>query len=140
MSERELLPEIDEEQAKAIDRNLALGFAFLRDVLHRPEIVDAIPSGSTLVYRAIPLPPFELTVRLTAFRPRRTRRWSVRVTGIGEFGAPPFDRPAVRWLYSILPLVEHATWASADEAFAAFERALRTPTTPNSWLGSSAAR
>jgi hypothetical protein len=81
MSERELLPEIDEEQAKTIDRNLALGFAFLRDVLHRPGIVAEIPSGSTLAYRAIPLPPFALTVRLTAFRPRRTRRWSVRVTG-----------------------------------------------------------
>jgi hypothetical protein len=125
MSERELLPEIDDEQAKVIDRNLALGSAFLRDVLHRPEIVDEIPSGSTLAYRAISLPPFELAVRLTAFRPRRSRRWGVRVTGIGEVGAPHYDRPETRWLYSILPLVEHATWASADEAFAAIERALQ---------------
>ena len=125
MSERDLLPEIDDEQAKAIDRNLELGFAFLRDVLHRPEIVDEIPSGSTLAYRAILLPSFDLTVRLTAFRPRRSRRWGVRVTGVGDFGAPPFDHPAARWLYSILPLVEHATWASADEAFAAVERALQ---------------
>ncbi|MDQ3227630.1 MAG: hypothetical protein M3Q50_13495 [Chloroflexota bacterium] len=89
MSERELLPEIDDEQAEAIDRNLALGFAFLRDVLHRPEIVDEIPSGSTLAYRAILLPPFELDVRLTAFRPRRARRWGVRVTGVGDVHSPP---------------------------------------------------
>ena len=125
MSERESLPEIDDEQAKVIDRNLALGFAFLRDVLHRPEIVDEIPNGSTLAYRAISLSQFDLTVRLTAFHPRRSRRWGVRVTGIGEFGSPPLDRPTTRWLYSIAPLVEHATWASADEAFAAVERALQ---------------
>ena len=126
MSERELLPEIDDEQAKTIGLNLALGFAFLRDVLHRPEIVDEIPSGSTLAYCAISLPAFGLpSVRLTAFRLRRSRRWGVRVTGIGEFGSPLFDRPEARWLYSILPLVEHATWASADEAFAAIERAMQ---------------
>jgi hypothetical protein len=126
VSEREILPEIDDEQAEVIDRNLALGFAFLRDVLHRPEIVDEIPSGSRLAHRALTLPPFELPVRLTAFRPRRSRRWGVRVTGIGEVGAPPLDQPATRWLNSILPLVEHASWASADEAFAAVERAVHS--------------
>ena len=126
MSEREFLPDIDDEQAKVIDRNLALGTAFLRDVPHRPEIVDEIPSGTTLAYRAISLPAFALpSVRLTAFRPRRSRRWGVRVTGIGEFRSSLFDRPAERWLYSILPLVEHATWASDDEAFAAVESALQ---------------
>ena len=127
MSERQLLPEIDDEQAKVIDRNLALGSTFLRDVLHRPEIIDEIPSGSTLAYQEISLPAFGLpSVRLTAFRPRRSRRWGVRVTGIGEVGAPHLDRPATRWLNSILPLVEHATWASADEAFAAVERAVHS--------------
>ena len=125
MSERELLPEIDDEQAKVIDRNLELGFAFLRDVLHRPEIVDEIPSGSRLAHRAIPLPPFDLAVRLTAFRPRRSRRWGVRVTGVGEPGEPVRDHQAARWLHSIGPLVEHATWASADEAFTAIERAMQ---------------
>lgn len=109
-----------------IDRNLALGSLFLRDVLHRPEIVDEIPSGSRLAYHEVSLPAFGLSsVRLTAFRPRRSRRWGVRVTGIGEVGTSPFDRPEARWLYSILPLVEHATWASATEAFAAVERALK---------------
>jgi hypothetical protein len=125
MSECECLPEIDEEQAKAIDRNLALGAAFLRDVLHRPEIVDEIPSGSRLAHRAIDLPTFESTVRLTAFRPRQSQRWGVRVTGMGEPGEFIIDRQAARWLYSIAPLVEHATWDSADEAFAAVERALQ---------------
>ena len=127
MSEPEFLPEIDDEQAKLIDRNLELGFAFLRDVLHRPEIVDEIPSGSRLAYQEISFPEFGLaSVRLTAFRPRRSRRWGVRVTGIGEIGALPLDRPAMRWLSSIFPLVEHATWASADQAFAAVERALQS--------------
>ena len=125
MNERELLVEIDDEQAKVIDRNLALGSAFLRDVLHRPDIVHEIPSGSRLAYRAVALPPDETPVRLTAFRPRRSRRWGVRVTGIGEVGSPPIERPATRWLYSIAPIVEHATWASADEAFAAVESALQ---------------
>jgi hypothetical protein len=126
MSEPQSLPEISDEQAKVIDRNLALGAAFLRDVLHRPEITDEIPSGSRLAHQEISLPAFGLpSVRLTAFRPRRSRRWGVRVTGIGEVGSLPLDRPATRWLNSILPLVEHATWASADEAFAAVERALQ---------------
>ena len=53
MSKPESLPEIDEEQARVNDRNLALGAAFLRDVLHRPEIVDEIPSGSRLAHRAV---------------------------------------------------------------------------------------
>ena len=110
-----------------IDRRLDEGSAFLRDVLARPELTDEIPSGSTLAFRTISLHEFGLpSVRLTAFRPRRSRRWGVRVTGIGEFGVPPLDRPAMRWLYSILPLVENATWDSADEAFAAVERGLQS--------------
>jgi hypothetical protein len=125
MSEHEFLPEIDDEQAKVIDRNLALGSAFLLDVLHRPEIVGEIPSGSTLAYRAVALPLLEMSVRLTAFRPRRSRRWGVRVTGMGEPGEFVSDRQTARWFYSIAPLVERATWASADEAFVAVERALR---------------
>ncbi len=56
MSEHEFLPEVDDEQAEVIDRNPALGSAFLLDVLRRPEIVDDIPSGSTLAHRAITLP------------------------------------------------------------------------------------
>ena len=95
MTERKFLPEIDDEQAIVIDRNLALGSAFLRDVLHRREIVDEIPSGSTLAFRTISLPASALpSVRLTAFRPRRSRRWGVRVTGIGEFRSSLLDRPA----------------------------------------------
>jgi hypothetical protein len=127
MSKPESLPEIDEEQVRVIDRNLALGAAFLRDVLPRPEIIDEIPSGSTLAYQEISLPACGLpSVRLTAFRPRRSRRWGIRVTGMGEVGSRPLDRPATRWLNSILPLVEHSTWASADEAFAAVERAVQS--------------
>ncbi len=125
MRETDVLPEIDDEQAAVIDRNLALGFAFLRDVLHRPEIVNEIPSGSRLAHRDIHLPSFDATVRLTAFRPRRSQRWGVRVTGIGEPGELAIDGQPVRWLDSIFPLVEHATWASADDAFAAVERSLQ---------------
>jgi hypothetical protein len=126
MSEPVFLDEIDDEQAKTIDRNLALGSLFPRDVLHRPEIVDEIPTGSTLAYHEVSLPAFGLSsARLTAFCPHRSRRWGVRVRGIGEVGPSPFEHPEARWLYSILPLVEHATWASASEAFAAVVGALK---------------
>jgi hypothetical protein len=125
MGKPESLPEIDEEQARVNDRNLALGAAFLRDVLHRPEIVDEIPSGSRLAHRAVGLPSFDSTVRLTAFRPRQSHRWGVRVTGRGEPGESVIDGQTARWLYSIAPLVEHATWASANEACGAVERALQ---------------
>lgn len=126
MTDHDAFPEISDEQAEVIDRNLALGFAFLRDVLHHPEIVNEIPTGSRLAHRTLQLPSLELDVRLTAFLPRQSQRWGVRVTGMGEPGEPVVDGQAVRWLTSIAPLVEHATWASADEAFVAVERALQS--------------
>lgn len=122
MDERTPLPALSEEQAAQVDRNLALSSDFLRDVLHHPEIVDEIPSGATLVFHTVQFRPEP--VRLTAFRPRRDRRWGVRVTGVGAPEVPPSQRAAGRWLFSIRPLVQHATWASADEAFAAVEEAL----------------
>jgi hypothetical protein len=122
MCERAPLPELSEDQVAQIDRNLALGFDFLRDVLHRPEIVDEIPSGSTLAFRTFRIRP-GVELRLTAFRAPRSRRWGVRVTGIGA----PYDArtpDTSRWLFSIRPLMQHATWPSQNEAFAAVEGAV----------------
>lgn len=122
MSERLPLPELDDEQVARIDRNLALGFDFLRDVLRDPGLTDDIPSGSTLAFRSFRLQP-GIALRLTAFRAPRSRRWGVRVTGVGE----PYDAwmpIASRWIFSIQPLVQHASWPSEEEAFAAVEGAV----------------
>ena len=122
MSERTPLPELSDEQVAQIDRNLALGFDFLRDVLQRPEVIDDIPTGSTLAFRTFRVRP-GMALRLTAFRAPRSRRWGVRVTGIG----PPYDArtpDASRWLFSIMPLMQHAIWPSQTEAFAAVEGAV----------------
>lgn len=104
MSKRTPLPELSQDQEAQIDRNLALGFDFLRYLLRRPELVDEIPNGATLSFRTLHLRP-GVELRLTAFRPRRSRRWGVRVTG----GGPPEALTASRWLFSIQPLVQHAT-------------------------------
>ena len=122
MSERTPLPELHDEQMAQVDRNLALGFDFLHDVLRDPELTDDIPSGSTLSFRSCRLRP-GVELRLTAFRAPRSRRWGVRVTGVGE----PYDARipnASRWFFSIRPLVQYASWPSEDEAFAAVEGAV----------------
>ncbi|MFN8591647.1 MAG: hypothetical protein U0031_09335 [Thermomicrobiales bacterium] len=117
MSDGTSLPELNDEQVARIDQNLALGFDFLRDVLHDPALTDDIPTGSTLAFRSFRLQP-GVELRVTAFRAPRSRRWGVRVTGVGEpFGG--WMPIASRWVFSIQPLVQEARWASADEAFTA---------------------
>lgn len=65
-------------------------------------------------------------MRLTAFRPERDSRWSVRVTGPGDQETPPeFPRAMPDWIVSIIPLMQRATWESPDDAFAAIEEALQ---------------
>jgi hypothetical protein len=113
------LPDIDDEQAKVIDRRLRQGFAFLRDVLDNPSIVDEIPSGSTLAYRDVAIDQGE--IRLTAFRTQGSSHWRVRVTGFsGEQGITPGT-----FLWTVQPLFLSATWDSAEAAFDAFEATLQ---------------
>lgn len=129
MSDRPPLPELSDEQAAQIDRGIEQFGAFMRDVLRQPEIVNEIPSGSTLAFSTLTLPADWQPVRLTAFRPRRTKRWGVRITGIGNLeDTPTSPRAMPDWLLSIVPLMQSASWESADGAFAAINEALHRAT------------
>lgn len=123
MSDHTSLPEYSDEQVAQIERNMAKGTAFLRDVLHRPQIVDEIPNGSTLAFHDVALALGQPAVRLTAFRLRRSKRWGVRVTGVGPAGVQ--DLWGYRFMAALQPVVETATWGSSAEAFAAVEGALQ---------------
>jgi hypothetical protein len=126
MSDRTPLPELSDEQAAQVDRGIEQFGAFLRDVLRQPEIVNEIPSGSTLAFYTLTLPDDWQPVRLTTFRPRRAKRWGVRVTGIGDLeDAAAYPCAMPDWIVSIVPLMQSASWESADEAFAAIGEALR---------------
>jgi hypothetical protein len=70
--------DIDDEQAAVIDQRLGRGFAFLRDVLTGPGMLDEIPSGSTPVYRDVAKRHGE--VKLIAFRAPDRAGWGVRVS------------------------------------------------------------
>lgn len=129
MSGRVPLPELSDEQAAQVDRGIEQFGAFLGDVLRQPEIVSELPSGSTLAFHTLIHPDDWQPVRLTAFRPRGEKRWGMRVTGIGDFeNALPYPRAMPDWLVSIVPLMQRASWASADEDFAAIEEAMRRAT------------
>jgi hypothetical protein len=129
MIDRTPLPELSDEQAAQVDRGIEQFGAFMRDVLRRPEIVNEIPSGSTLAFYTLTLPDDWQPVRLTAFRPRRAKRWGVRVTGIGNLeNALVYPWAMPDWILSIVPLMQSASWESADEAFAAIEEALQRAT------------
>jgi hypothetical protein len=59
-----------------IDQRIGQSFAFMRDVLDDPSLLDEIPSGSTLAFRDIVL--LRDYVRLTVFRPATsTADWRV---------------------------------------------------------------
>jgi hypothetical protein len=103
--------------------------AFVRAVLRQPAIVYEIPSGSTLAFYTLTLPDDWQPVRLTAFRPRRSKRWGIHVTGIGYLeDAPIYPRALPDGIYSIVLLMQSASWESADDAFAAIEAALQRAT------------
>lgn len=125
MNNSDLLPEIDEERAALIDRRLVQSFKFLADVLENPMLLDEIPGGSKLAFHTLSMPNGE-TVRLTAFRPRQSRRWQVRLTGVGNPDTVNQDwwheRP---FLWQMQPLIESASWGSANAAFDALDEVLR---------------
>ena len=128
MSEHAPLPDVDEERAAVIDRTLSLSFAFLADVIEHPGLLSEIPGGAKLAFHTMILPDGE-NVRLTAFRPRQSRRWHVRVTSGGN--AEQRDQAWWRerpFLWQMQPLIESATWESAASAFAALDEALRRGT------------
>jgi hypothetical protein len=112
---------ISDEQAAVIDQRIGQGFAFLRDVLVGPSIMDEIPSGSTLAYHDVAIGQRE--VRLTAFCAPDSAGWGVRVTG--QTG---LQRDALAFLWALQPVLRDVTWETAAAAFAALEAALQRVT------------
>ena len=111
-------PDIGDEQAREIDHRIGQGFAFLRDVLADPSIVDEIPSGSTLAYRNVAIGQGE--VRLTAFHAPDSVGWGLRVSGQSGL-----QRDALAFLWALQPVLQGVTWETTAAAFAALEAALQ---------------
>lgn len=126
MNDRISLPELSDEQVALADQGIEQFGSFMRDVLRQPETLNEIPSGSTLAFYTLTLPDDWQPVRLTAFLPRGANCWGIRLTGIGD--APAYPRAMPDWIHSIVPLMQRASWESADEAFAAIEAALQRAT------------
>jgi hypothetical protein len=105
-----------------IDQRIGQSFAFMRDVLDDPSLLDEIPSGSTLAFRDIVL--LRDYVRLTVFRPATsTAKWKILM---------PTPQIAARFVgvsraWDALPRqLRKSTWNSADDALDAFESELRS--------------
>ena len=89
------LPDIDDAQAEVIDQRIGQTFAFLRDVLANPALVEKIPTGATLRHRDMALDGVSVVVRLTAYRTPAMATWSAIVSGVD--GTPPQWAQAGRW-------------------------------------------
>lgn len=74
---------IDPERAARISKRMAQAFAFARDVIDAPRLLEEIPDGSTLLFRDVEFRGEQ--VRLTAHpEPDRAGWWTARVTGPAE--------------------------------------------------------
>jgi hypothetical protein len=77
------LDDIDEATVTLVDRRLAQGFQFMRDVLANPALNELIPDSAELVFRDVPFG--EVDIRLTAYpAPNGADRWEARITGPSE--------------------------------------------------------
>ena len=77
------LDDMDEASVTLVDRRLAQGFQFMRDVLENPALNELIPDSAELVFRDVPIGEFD--IRLTAYRaPNGDDRCEARVTGPSE--------------------------------------------------------
>jgi len=74
-------PDIDDTQAELIDQRIGQTFAFLRDVLANPAVVEKIPSGATLRHRDVALDREQVVVRLTAYQAPPMPAWAATITG-----------------------------------------------------------
>jgi hypothetical protein len=128
MSERTPLSEIDEAQAALIDQRLAQFGSFMQNVLRHPEIAEAIPTGSTLAFHDVQGLVEQTPLRLTAYRPPGATRWSVLLADAPRVSKGLSTVPPQGFLWVVQPLVQHATWASAEEAFTAVDEALQRAT------------
>lgn len=76
------LPDSDDTRDERIDRRIGQTFAFLRDVLAHPSLVEKIPSGANLRHRDVALDREHVVVRLTAFQAPTMATWAAIVTGV----------------------------------------------------------
>lgn len=82
MSDQSIPP----ERAKLIGKRIAQAFAFARDVIDAPVLLEKIPDGSTLLFRDVMFQG--LSLRLTA-HPSQNHPgwWTARVTGPAELAS-----------------------------------------------------
>jgi hypothetical protein len=82
-SRREISPAEAAQTTQRIDQF----FNFMRDAIDDPQILESMPSDSTLMFRDI-VHKGQL-IRLTAFLPKQLGAlWGARVSGIVPLGAP----------------------------------------------------
>lgn len=82
-SRRDFDPAETAQVAERIDRF----FAFMRDAIDDPRIIEAIPNDSELTFRDVVRRG--RTMRLTAYLPKHPgARWGARVTGIAPTAVP----------------------------------------------------
>jgi hypothetical protein len=117
----------DEAQAAVIDQRIGQGFAFLRDVIDDPTVVEAIPTGASLRFRdvAIAQGQVRVQVRLTAYRAPEDRRWGARVTGFTSEFVPWASAFVDRLARDSAGFAVDATRGTAEAALDALEAELR---------------
>ncbi len=121
--------DIDPDLAALITKRMAHAFAFARDVIDAPAILEEIPDGSTLLFRAVEFQGEEL--RLTAHPWPDRPGWSTaRVTGPAQFASesrrwePPMQPRGMAGKWNSPPTFpEHGP--TAADALDALEEKLR---------------
>jgi hypothetical protein len=109
---------ISDEQAAQIDRRLAQGFNFMRDVIDDPRLLTVVPDGSTLFFRDVEIPGRQ--IRLVAYKvPGSAHTWAARLTGSTRTDTDETGHAIV-----IPASVESDD--SAEAALDAFEELIRT--------------
>lgn len=120
--------ELTKEQIATIELRLDQAFAFFRDVVDDPAILEEIPGGSTLRFRDVTLG--EEMIRLTAYPDAGpTWSWTARVTGPAKWAVEGRKPARVR------PDNAEGTWEraeahpehghTAEDALSALEEKLR---------------
>lgn len=124
MIARELTP----EQEVMIDHRLDQAFAFIRDVIDDPVILEEIPDGSQLRFLDVTIG--EVVVRLTAYpEAGPSWSWTARITGPARWAAE--GRKPVNVLPGATGVTRKGSAAhpahghTAEEALAALEEQLR---------------
>lgn len=89
---------IDPQRAALITKRMTQAFAFARDVIDAPVLLEEIPDGATLLFRDIEFRGEQM--RLTAHpSPERPGWWTARVTGPAPLAAESrrWEPPSETW-------------------------------------------